>query len=424
MRRILLVGGGRHLQSELRRLHPELTTVVLCRASGVGLVPELGANDFVGVLPDGASVETWVQAARAVRSTWPFERVTALAEIDQDKAAAVASALGLPYHPVELVEVVNDKHRMRQVLAASGLTRVRSVTPGSPDAAVTAADELGLPLVVKPNGGRGSAGVTVVRDRDQVADAFEHARRWGADVGEHGACLEVTPPMLEQFVDGPEYSIECFTVDGRHHVAAVTEKFVDETTHVELGHVVPARLGADEHERVVTYVESVLTALGVRSGVTHTEVIVGPGGPEIVETHLRKAGDEILELVRDCTGWDLDEATVLQSGGSDVPLPPWPAGSARRGEHYDGAAAIWFAAADRHGTLIGVDGIDRVTAAPGVRDARQLVPAGATVEPLSSSLSRVVRVRVVADDADTAISRAAEHVRSLEVRVAAAAGAS
>lgn len=417
--RVLVVGGGRHLQSELRRAHPGLRTVVLCRASGLGLVPEPAANDFVGVLPDDAPVSTWVAAARALRQVWRYERVAALAEIDQDKAAAIAQDAGLDYHAPELVEVVNNKHRMRAVLAQSGLTRVRAEMPTDADAAVAAAGRLGLPVVVKPNGGRGSAGVSIVRSPDEVRDAFALAARLGADVGEHGACLQVTPPMLEQFVAGPEFSVECFTIDGNHHVAAVTEKFVDERTHVEVGHLVPARVDPDAHELIVRYTESVLTALGVTWGVTHTEVILAPDGPEIVETHLRKAGDEILELVRDCTGWDLDAATVLQAGGGQVEAPPWDVDDARRGRHYQRCAAVWYAAADGPGTLVNVHGLDEVATAPDVRDARQLVATGAEVEALTSSLSRVVRVRTVGADPDATVSRAQAQVGRVRIEVVA-----
>lgn len=417
MPRILLVGGGRGLQTELHRLHPDATTVALLRASGLSLVPQIGAHEFAGVLPDGAPPSAWVGAARAIHAVLPFDRVTALAEIDQDKAAAIAADLGFDYHAPDLVAVVNDKHRMREVLAEAGLTKIASARPRTAADALAAADRLGFPLVVKPSGGRGSAGVTIVRHRAEVEAAFEYAVDLGADVGERGACLAVTPPMLEGFAAGPEFSVETFTIDEQHHIAAITEKFVDPDTRVEIGHVVPARLSEADHRKISDYVDAVLTALRVTFGVGHTEVILTPSGPEIVETHLRKAGDGIIELVDDATGWNLDEATVLQSGGSVVEPPPWREEDARAGRHYRQAAAVWFAASDQAGTLLSVSGLDEIEEAESVRAAKSLVKAGDAVESLRSSLSRIASVRVVGEDAHAAIAAAREHVESLRIDI-------
>ncbi|MBF4622763.1 ATP-grasp domain-containing protein [Clavibacter sp. VKM Ac-2872] len=369
----------------------------------------------MGLLPEDATGEAWVETARWIRSRWPFDRVTALAEIDQDKAALIASELGLAYHQPGLVDLVNDKHAMREALRREGLTAVRSGRPGDASAALTCAEDLGYPLVVKPNGGRGSAGVRVVADDSELVEAFAYASEIGADAGAERACLVASTPMVEQFVSGREFSVEAFTHEGEHHIAAITEKFIDERSHVEVGHVVPARIPEPEHRAIAQYVDAVLTALDVRHGVTHTEVMSGPHGVEIIETHLRKAGDEILELVADATGWVLDEATVDQAATGGFTPPAWAEETARAGRHYVGAAAVWFALAERPGRVHSVEGIEAVQGTPGVREAKPLVHPGDGVVPARSSLDRIARVRVVAADADAAMSAATSAVEALMI---------
>ncbi|MDV2979957.1 ATP-grasp domain-containing protein [Arthrobacter sp. KFRI-F3372] len=413
MARILLVGGGRGLQNLIRERTPNLRTIVLARTSAIGLVPDLEVNDFVGLLPESASTEEWVQTARAIQTLWPYERVTALAEIDQDKAAAIAADQNMEYHAPDLVRVVNDKHEMRQRLAKVSLTRVDSELPRDEHEAVESARRLGYPVVIKPNGGRGSAGVRIVESDSAVIDAFRYASEIGTDSGAEKACLISSPPMIEQFVNGREFSVEAFSHEGNHVIAAVTEKFIDQASKVEIGHVVPARISGLEHEQITEFVDAILTALGIRFGATHTEVMLSEHGPELIETHLRKAGDEILELVRDATGWTIDEATVDQAATGRFIHPGWDEAVARTGGHYTGAAAIWFAQAEKTGRIDRIQGLDELLSQTEVREAKALVAKGTLVGAARSSLDRVARVRVVAQDSDTAVAIASGYMETL-----------
>lgn len=100
MTRYLVVGSGSALQPRLRRVAPDVQTVVLCRASALGLVFGVDENQAVVVLNDNAPLCRWVSAARRIHQEWDVQAVASSSEIDQDKAAHVAAALGLPGHPV------------------------------------------------------------------------------------------------------------------------------------------------------------------------------------------------------------------------------------------------------------------------------------------------------------------------------------
>jgi biotin carboxylase len=399
MTRYLVVGSGSDLQPRLRRAAPDVQTVVLCRASALELVFGVPENEAVIVLGDHLPVDRWVSAARHIDEEWGVDAVVSFSEIDQDKAAHVAAALGLRCHSVETVARVHDKALMRARLAEVGLERVPCRTVRSLADLEAFYDAVGGPLIIKPTSGRASVGISLARTRLDLAEAYEHTRDARAPR------LDPSPPLAERYIEGHEYSVEALTHHGLHHVFAVTEKFTDPASKVELGHVVPARLPRDDEQRVIAHVRAALTALGVAFGITHTEVILSADGPFIVETHLRGAGDEIIPLVHDATGEDMLDLFLRQIVGVDIGALP-ALRSRRDRPHYQASGAIRYLATEARGTLCGIDGWTEVSALPGVRDARQLVAAGAALDGLRSSRSRLGYVRVRADDADSAVALA------------------
>ncbi len=388
---------------------------MLCRASALELVHRIGDNQAVVVLGDQAPIRCWVRTAEAVHRDWRVDTVVSFSEIDQDKAAYVADALGLPGHSVDTVAAVHDKSAMRVRLANAGLEDLPHAVIGDLAALEACYDRLGPPLILKPSRGRASVGVSVITERAGLAEAYRRTSTAQAPR------LDPSPPLAERYVRGPEYSVEALTHAGTHYVFAITEKFTDPGTKVELGHVVPARVNAADERRIVAYVRSALTALGVRAGITHTEVILAATGPVMVETHLRAAGDEIVHLVRDATGDDMFDLFLRQVVGEDIGSLP-ELRSRVAGPHYRAGAAIRYLTSRAHGTLVGISGWDEVSELAGVRDARQSRPDGTVLCGLESSRSRLGFVRGRARDASAAVELVESAVAMLEVRLAPAAG--
>ncbi len=73
--------------------------------------------------------------------------------------ARAAIRLGLPGADPGAVERCRDKRRQRAALAGCRIAVPAHVPASTPEAAVTAASEIGFPVVVKPADGTGSGGV-------------------------------------------------------------------------------------------------------------------------------------------------------------------------------------------------------------------------------------------------------------------------
>ena len=160
--------------------------------------------------------------------------------------------------------------------------------------------------------------------------------------------------------------------------------------------------------------ERVLEALGVEFGATHTEIVLGPAGPRVIETHVRMGGDEIPALAFDATGVDLAEYVVRQTVGEKV-LPEIRAVLAEeRPARY---SAIWFVAAPVAGVLADIGGLDEARKVKGVTEVQLLVRPGGTIGALESSASRVAYVRAVGETADAAVDAARNAAAHLEFQL-------
>ncbi|MGW7103931.1 ATP-grasp domain-containing protein [Streptomyces sp. NPDC054883] len=225
---------------------------------------------------------------------------------------AEAEALGLSPNRAESVRLLNDKNAMRRLLNRSGVSVVRAreaETLGEVEPLLT---EFGLPAVVKPANSAGSRGIALVRAAADLVEWTERVKSAGIE----------GPYIIEDFLEGPEFSVETLTVGGRHEIVGITAKQTSGPPgFVETGHVHPAPLPAADAAAIRSTVTALLDLTGYAFGPAHTEVILTPAGPRIVESQARLGGDRIPLLVEVATGLDLESAVFRALAGEDVRTP-------------------------------------------------------------------------------------------------------
>ncbi|MEU1290486.1 ATP-grasp domain-containing protein [Kitasatospora sp. NPDC005856] len=405
---LLIVSGGRDLPDRARAAMPGVRTTVICRPE---VVPRLRSREKIErliVLREDAPVDEWVAAARFVHAADPVDRLTNFTEKDTEKTAAIAVALGLDWHSPETVRAVADKCAMRRALADAGVSDVLAETVHDAQGILEVAEKAGYPLICKPVRGVASKGVTRI---DGPGD-IERALAWGA---EGAGDLDSAELLVEPFLSGDEYSVESVSEDGEHLVVGITRKISEHDHFVEVGHVVPAPLPAADQERIAAAVVDMLRALGVRRGVTHTEVLVAADAVNIVETHLRPAGDEIPELWARISGVDLIEVVARQAVGLPVLDDVRAALAAdREGPR---AAAIWYSCPDAVGEIVEVAGEDEARAVEGVVDVEVLREPGKRLKGVTGSFARAAHVCAVGGTQEEALRRAQDGVRKLSFTV-------
>ncbi len=281
---VLVVGGGMTMPGLLRSLGTDVRTSVVCQLAIVPKLREQHLHQRILGLRAEASDQEWLAIASAVHRLDPFTKIASFAERDQDRAAVIAEELGLPMHTKQTIHWVHHKPSMRERLSALGMD-------DTPHAIVRSVAELrefarihGFPCIAKPAVGAGSIGIRQIETEADLATAFD-----AADVTGEWTSGGVLVERLH--IGGVQVSVEAFSDEGTHEIVCVTQKYSDPFTHVEVGHVLPAEVSADQLTAISTYVRSVLSALEIGFGPTHTELVLTENGPRIIETHTRLAGD-------------------------------------------------------------------------------------------------------------------------------------
>ncbi|URN18236.1 MULTISPECIES: ATP-grasp domain-containing protein [Streptomyces] len=291
----------------------------------------------VGALADSEAV---VEALRPLHRARPFDRVVTTSEFGGVTAARVAEEFSLPGNSVRTAEILKDKALMRRVLDEHGLSPVAHRLVRSAEDIVGFLPSVDGRMVVKPVDGTASAHVQLVRGEEEAAAAWKAMR----DAG-------YTEALAEEFLEGPVGSVESFSAGGRHLPVTVTEYVVNDR-FVEIGTTMPSRITDGVTRQLFDLTTALLDAVGLVEGPAHTEFVLTPRGPRILESHNRMAGGGMPELVRRAHGLDfarmfLSVPTGLEALPTAVP------------EHR-GAAIRMFA--PDPGVVTHVTGLDEVDA--------------------------------------------------------------
>ncbi|GAA0628749.1 hypothetical protein GCM10010174_56010 [Kutzneria viridogrisea] len=283
--------------------------------------------------------EAVYEVLRPLHEERPFSRVLAPGE-DGVLAAAVASErFGLEGNSVQTVLTIKNKVLTRKVLDELG-TPVRSREVASEAELVEFLTEIGDQVILKPIDSTGSLATHIVRDRQQAATCWALFAQEGHHRG-----------LVEEYLVGPEVTMESFTVAGQHFPVGVDEYIKNDTGLVPLASVVPGRISAEDREAMRQQMVALLDAVGLREGPAHTEFILTANGPRILETHSRIGGGGIDELVRRAHGVDLSRVQVTVPLGLEEFTPPdLDAGR--------GAVMIFFA--PKPGRVTAVSGLEEL----------------------------------------------------------------
>lgn len=195
--------------------------------------------------------------------------------------------LGVPHTDPAAVRRCKDKSALRACLAEAGVGPVRFAVADDVETALTAAADIGYPVVLKPRALGGSIGVIRADSEKELSDAYATAAT--ARAGD-GTVSRLRGVLIEEYLDGPEYSADCATWQGVTTPLVVAEKTVGFAPYFEeLGHVVPAQPHPDLDE-ALRLVAAAHQAAGLDRLVTHTEFRLTSRGPRIIEINVRLGG--------------------------------------------------------------------------------------------------------------------------------------
>lgn len=244
-------------------------------------------------------------------------KIDGICSIASDLAAVtvnyVANRLGLTGNSDASTLVSTNKHKMRLAFEKNGDPSTRSILISE----IEEIDNISVqyPIIVKPTDRSGSRGITKLYDsrllRESVSIAIEQSLEKKA--------------LIEEYIEGQEYSVEFISWKGTHHYLNMTKKYTTGEPHfIETGHIEPALVDENVIERVKAVVTHALDSLQVENGASHSEIkIDDKGNIKIVEIGARMGGDFIgSDLVYISTGVDFVKAVIDIALGNPPELKP------------------------------------------------------------------------------------------------------
>lgn len=291
----------------------------------------------------------------------------------------------------EIAIRATNKHLMREAFEKYGAPSPKSIlTKDEEDAWCIFREEFDTNAILKPSRNSGSRGIAKV-EKGISKDEFVLLYRRALDESRDHQVL------IEQFIEGPEFSVEVIVWKGEPHVLAVTDKKTTEAPYfVELGHNQPSVYPEEIQQKLKDGAVAGCKALGLTNCAAHCELKIQKGEAYLMEIGARMGGDFIsTELTHLSSGIDMVAATVNVVLGVEPNLKPV--------EEKHGVAIRYFT--PKPGKVVSIENTKALNRTD-VYDAEIYVKSGDMVHEVKSSLDRSGHVIVTAPTVRDAINLA------------------
>lgn len=227
-------------------------------------------------------------------------------EVSMAVMGRINDELGLSGISREQAICATNKHLMRKAFEKGNAPSPKSIlAQDAEDAWSRLQNEFDTDAILKPSRNSGSRGIAKVSrnmDKGDFIRAYDESLSESRD---HSV-------LIEQFIEGPEFSIEMIVWQGEIHVLTVTDKKTTGAPHfVELGHNQPSCFSATDVETLKAAAVAGVRALGVNNCACHAEAKLMNGKAYLMEVGARLGGDFIsTELTHLSTGIDMVAAAI------------------------------------------------------------------------------------------------------------------
>lgn len=325
--------------------------------------------------------------------------VTAATDKPLVMMARIAEKYHFPFYSVETAQWSTDKFQMKQRFMEGGV----SCAKGRLVKSAAEVEDFEYPVIVKPRDNSGSRGVKLCRSKEELEVSL-------------GEALEVSrldTVLVEEFIEGQEYSIEAlhyndlshspFVVSGNEPIAnsqqprAKVIQFTEKKTtefpyNVELGHIQPANISEENKQIIREIISKIGAVLHFENCPSHTELKINDRGIFIIETSPRLGGDYITSTLTPLsTGVNMEDELLKIALGEQInPQPEQIQFSGVRFFAFEEGSAI------KH-----VPDVEFVKNWPHVVDFSFNLKEGDNVNRITSSLNRYGHLTLIAGNRES-----------------------
>lgn len=304
--------------------------------------------------------------------------VTAATDKPLVMMARIAEKYDFPFYSVEAAQWSTDKFQMKHRFELGDVPHAQ----GRLISKVEEAEGLVFPVIVKPRDNSGSRGVKLCRNAEELKASIDEALE--------NSKLDTV--LVEEFIEGPEYSIEGLHYDGKSEVIQFTEKKTTEFPYnVELGHKQPANLSEEHKAAIREIVSKIGKAMNFVNCPSHTELKINKRGIFVIETSPRLGGDYITSTLTPLsTGINLEDQLLHIALGEPV--------DTKTGRVEKASGVHFFCLPEGRVEKIGTKALEEAKNWPGIYSLNLKLKEGDEVHQITSSLNRYGEFIVKAAD--------------------------
>lgn len=399
----MIIGGGQeHIIAQQAARSLGLRTFV---TDGNPDAPGLKTAD------DSAVVSTYdYKGTLSAAQTYQKERgrISGVMTVASDvpfTVAYLAKELGLPGIPLEAARKVSEKMLMKETLSRGGIPLPLFQGISNPRDVKAFSERRGFPFIIKPVDSRGGRGVQLVKEKMDLNQAFQTAKR-ESPTGR---------VMLEEYLPGPQLSVEGAIVEGEALLPAIFDRNYEYLERfspfiIENGGQMPSRYsGSFKFE-----IESVMTragkALDICNGVVKGDFVIDRGSVKVIEIAGRLSGGFFGTVATPySTGVNPVINLIRWSIGEDVGKKDWMPTKER-------GACIRFVFPPS-GTVKEISGIDEVKRDKSCLYCGIFVKIGDRIGPFRSHPDRPAVVVAAGRDRKDSIYNAQRLIKQIVIKV-------
>lgn len=256
------------------------------------LIRDYEDSDFVEPVEEIYLVESITQSHEIIQilkntnKIDEIDLVISFTERGLISAAEVSKELNLETNEINTIESTRNKISMRSIFNSFIDLRV-DFSQGMINEFCVDKPPIKFPFIIKPYDGFGSNSVSLITEKNIW-------KKW----------LEInksdlkTMWIVEQFINGSEFSVEAVSCNGKHHIIGLTKKLLsDDGKFIEVGHTV-YEAEVNERKEIEQLIVTALNTMKVKYGPSHIEIKYDEDLKKyfIIEMHTRPGGDSIPKI--------------------------------------------------------------------------------------------------------------------------------
>jgi len=395
-KRILILGAG-VMQLPALRWAVDQGWFVSVADGNPRAVGAAAAHRFINV--DLTDIEGMITAASELQAREGLDGVFTAGTDFSYTVARVAEALALPGLSPDVAYKATNKAEMRKIFLEKGVASPRFCMLEKEDSEDKALGELRFPLVVKPVDNMGARGIRRIDTDHEYGKAVKEARRFSR-------CGTI---VVEEYIEGPEFSIDALVSGGRIHYTGIADRHIHFPPYfIEMGHTIPTRADETILAGIKKTFESAVHAIGIDNGAAKGDVKWDGTRAVIGEIAARLSGGYMSGWTYPyCSGVELTGAALLQAVGA-------PLGGLHPSRKWFSAERAFISIP---GIVASVEQGDAAKRLPWVKDLFVRVKKGDIVDFPTNNVEKCGNCIASAEDRDTAVHAAEEACRTVFVRL-------